>query len=88
MIYFTSITTHDEIMQLIPRVDINVFCLWQGDGERLYGAVKNSAYELFIVACSHSMVQHMKLLSAKQISETIAVADRTIICGNRALMEN
>jgi hypothetical protein len=88
MIYFTSTMSRDEIIQLIPHVNIDAFCLWQGTkGEDLYGVIKESAYELFIVACSLSMVQDMKLLSLKQITETSGNGERFIICGNRKLME-
>ena len=79
--------TRDEIIQLIRLVDINVFCLWEGEkGKSLYGAIKESACEFFIVACSLSIVQHMKYLSLEQVIDTIGQDNRMVICGNRNLI--
>ena len=79
----------NEILDLVRQVDINVFCLWQGEkGNRLYGAIKDSAYELFIVACSIFMVRQMQILTVEEISQTLNPDERMIICGNSNLMEH
>ena len=88
MVYFTSTMDRDEILQLIRQVDINAFCLWQDEkGKNLYGVIKDSAYEFFIVACSLFAVQHMKYLTPEQIAQTFTQNEQMIICGNRSLME-
>lgn len=88
MIYFTSAINRDEIIQLIGVFDLEMFCFWQAKkGSVLYGAVKDSAYELFIGACSMDMVRHMKFASPDQVLQAMKADERVIICGNQNLIE-
>ena len=88
MTYFTSIISRDEILQLIRQVDINVFCLWQGEHtNHVYGVIKDSAYEFFIVACSMNVVRHIQYLNPEEIADMISKDEPMIICGNPYLME-
>jgi hypothetical protein len=75
--------TRQDVIQLIRQVDLNVFCLWQDKNENnVYGVVKDSGYELFIVACSLLIVRHMEYLTREQAAQTRVDGDTTVICGN------
>jgi hypothetical protein len=88
MVYFTSNWTKDEILGLMRQVDMKTFCLWQGGtANEIYGAIKDSAYEMFILACSIFQVIGMKYLNPEQISSSLSMDERQVICGNTLLME-
>ena len=88
MVYFTAHWKRDDILSLMRQVDMKTFCLWQGKkADEIYGAIKESAYEMFIVACSIFAVRDMKYLSPEQVSSFLSGEERQIICGNMLLME-
>ena len=88
MVYFKANLTRDEILGLIKRVDIKTFCIWQGKtANQLYGAIEESAYEMFISACSIFALREMVYLTADQIGSALKRNDRQIVCGNTLLME-
>jgi hypothetical protein len=88
MVYFSSTMTHADIIQIIRQVDIKSFCLWQGEKpNQLYGVIKDSAYEYFIVACSMQMIQHMQYLKPDEIETMMSRGEPEIICGNWHLMD-
>jgi hypothetical protein len=88
MVYFKANLTRDEILGLIKKVDIKTFCLWQGrTANQIYGAIKDSAYEMFIVACSIFAVRQMVYLTHDEVNGALNVDDRQIVCGNMLLIE-
>lgn len=89
MVYFKANMTRDEILGLIRQVDIKTFCLWQGKtANQLYGAIKDSAYEMFIIACSIFALRDMVYLTRDQVSSALNRDDRQIVCGNMLLIED
>ena len=88
MVYFKANLTRDEILGLIKRVDIKTFCIWQGKtANQLYGAIKESAYEMFISACSIFALRDMVYLTVTEVVTALKKNDRQIVCGNTLLME-
>ncbi len=87
MIYFSLTMSRDELSQIGSQVDPTVFCLWhEGDEENLFGVIKDSAYELFIVACSLLTVQSMKWLTLLHLSQSSNGKEKVFVCGNRNLL--
>ena len=89
MIYFTLTMTTDEMGQIEHEIDPNVFCLWYFEkDEQLYGVIKDSAYELFIVACSLAAVQSMKWLSPQNNAQILLDHRKRVVRGNRNLISS
>jgi hypothetical protein len=87
MIYCTLTLTREDILQLMRQVDLNVFCLWQNrETDQLFGAIKESAYEFFISACSVFTLSEMVYLTAAEIKNAIKRDERNFVCGNKLLM--
>jgi hypothetical protein len=89
MVYFKANLTRDEILGLIKNVDIKTFCLWEGrTANQIYGAIKDSAYEMFVVACSIFAIREMVYLTRDEVSGALNINDRQIVCGNMLLIED
>ena len=87
MIYFSLTISHAEITQLIGQVDRNSFCLWQDEKtSQLFGVVKDSAYEYFVVACSIHVLRHMRYFTLDEIIRILSREEPLTIYGNRQLM--
>lgn len=87
MIYFTLKISGNELARMRCHVDPTVFCLWhEGNEEDLFGVIKETAYEFFIVACSLLTVQSMTWLPFSHFGQTSGGEAKVVVCGNRNLL--
>lgn len=86
MVYLKLVLDADEITHLASKVEPAVFSFWHVDkGNSLYGIVKDSAYELFIVACSLSSVKQMECITNEQFVKILSENEPVHAFGDLAI---